>query len=137
MSLLFTPASVFCRTAMHAAPARVRVHQNIIVGVKGSHPVKHRLKSAGLSLTARNISTIGVLCEAAAGPVCVKALIKTLVEYWSNFVKTEFPEQAPIELGSRVKLWAAGTVTHSLRDIGFAWGKEPRYVPSPLQVYTD
>ena len=90
-------------------------------------------KSAGLSLTARNISTIGVLCEAAAGPVCVKALIKTLVEYWSNFVKTEFPEQAPIELGSRVKLWAAGT--H--RDIGFAWGKEPRYVPIPLQVYTD
>lgn len=133
MSLHFTPASVFCHTPMHAAPARVRVHQNIIVGVKGSHPVKHRLKSAGLSLTARNISTIGVFCEDAAGPVCVKALIKTLVEYWSNFIKTEFPEQAPIELGSRVKLWAAGT--H--RDIGFAWGKEPRYVPSPLQVYTD
>ena len=96
------------------------------------HTVTDLLRQRKRRPFAAAISELGEYCRDAFGPIDVSQLHQALREYWrtnrvgesrhgdarSRAAPCEYPSSAPIELGSRIKLFAADT--H--RPLGTACG---------------
>jgi hypothetical protein len=94
---------------------------NMMLGsTSRTHTVTRLLRAKGAPRTAHEISQLGVYCEDNVGPLDVSGLEHALRDYWrfSRVGEGVYPIGAKIELGSRIRLFAADT--HA--PLGFAVG---------------
>lgn len=94
---------------------------NVMLGsTSRTHTVTRQLRAKGAPRTAHEISQLGVYCEDNVGPLDVSGLEHALRDYWrfSGVGQGVYPIGAKIELGSRIRLFAADT--HA--PLGFAVG---------------
>ena len=107
-------------------PKKERPHENAMVGwTSKKHTARTRVAAhfaalGTVPLTAANLSAIGPYASTTAADADLSGLLHALRNYWAEngIGEGAYPEDAVLQLGSKVKLWAPGTHV----DIGYAVG---------------
>ena len=114
------------RTPCASKPKKQRPHDNVAVGMSTKSAKRHTARArvtaqfGAVPLTAANLSAIGPYASTTAADADLSGLLQALQNYWreNSIGDGTYPTDAPIHLGSKVKLWAPGTHV----DIGYAVG---------------
>ena len=114
------------RTPCASKPKKERPHENVAAGTSAKSAKRHTARAhitaqfGNVSLTAANLSAIGLYAPTTATDAALLGLLHALQNYWreNSIGDSTYPTDVPLQLGSKVKLWAPGM--HM--GIGYATG---------------